>query len=132
MEEQMAKVSINQLASYAVEQLEKGVSSEAVSKHIAAYLLDARQSRELPKVLRAVEVELNRRGSSQVVITSAHAVSEAVKKELASILGAKNPVFYDEIDPSVIGGVKARSGESEIDLTVRGRLQRFKATIVKN
>ncbi len=127
----MSKISIHQIAHYAVEQLEKGVTATEVSKHIAAYLIDGRQSRELPKVLRAVEAELNRRGSSQVVVTSAHAVSEAVKKELASILGAKNPVFYDEIDPSVIGGVKARSGESEIDLTVRGRLQRFKSEIVR-
>ncbi len=128
----MAKISIHQLAEYAVSQLEKGVSSDVVAKHIAGYLLDARQGRELPKVVRAIEAELNRRGSSQVVITSAHAVSDSVKKELASILGAQNPVFYEEIDPTVIGGVKARSGESEIDLTVRGRLQRFKATIVKN
>jgi len=126
----MNKITTNQLAVYAVEQLEKGVDAKDVALKIAASLLENRQSRELSKVMHAVEDELNRRGSSQVVITSAHQVSESVKKELAKLLGAKNPVFHERIDPSVIGGVKARAGESEIDLTVRGRLNRFKANIV--
>ena len=80
--------------------------------------------------MRAVDEELTRRGSSQVVVTSAHEVSEATKKQLAKLLDVKNPTFSEVIDPSVIGGVKARSGESEIDLTVRARLNRFKQQVV--
>ena len=126
----MAKISVHQLAVYAVEQLENGVSAAVVAQKLAASLLDARQSRDMPRVLRAVEAELNRRGSDQVTITSAHAVSEEVKQQLAALLGAKRPVFNEVIDASVIGGVKASAGETEIDLTVRGRLNRFKAQIV--
>jgi len=80
-------------------------------------------------VMRAIDEELARRGSAQVTITAAHAVSEQTKKQLAALLEIKNPQFNEVIDPSVIGGVKARSGESEIDLTVRGRLNRFKTEI---
>ncbi len=127
----MAKITVQQLAVYAVDQLEAGISSRKVAQKVASYLLDSRQSRELSSVLRAIEATLNKRGSSQVVITSAHEVSETVKQELATLLGAKSPVFHEDIDPKVIGGVKARFGESEIDLTVRGKLQRFK-TIVSN
>lgn len=127
----MPKINNHQIAQFAVAQLEAGASTQEVARKVASYLLDNRQSRELPSVLRAIEAELNQRCKSQVVITSAREVAENVKQELASLLGAPKPVFYEEIDPKVIGGVKARFGESEIDLTVRGKLQRFK-TIVAN
>ncbi len=128
----MAKITVQQLAVYAVDQLEAGISSRKVAQKVASYLLDSRQSRELSSVLRAIEATLNKRGSSQVVITSAHEVSETVKQQLASLLGSKSPVFHEDIDPKVIGGVKARFGESEIDLTVRGRLNRFKSVVTRS
>jgi F0F1-type ATP synthase delta subunit len=126
----MTKVTTNELAIYAVNQLEAGVSAPALAQQLAAYLLDERRSRDMPTVLRAIDEELARRGSAQVVITSTHEVSEETKKQLAELLGVKDPVFSEVIDTSVIGGVKARSGETEIDLTVRARLNNFKTKIV--
>lgn len=128
----MAKVSFSQLAEYVVDQLEAGVSSTKIAQMLASYLLENRQSRDGSKVMRAVEAELNKRGKTQVEITSAHEVSREVKKQLAGLLGAKDPVFHETIDPSVIGGVKARAGEQQIDLTVKAKLQRFKAEIVRS
>lgn len=128
----MGKISVQQLAVYAVNQLEAGADSALVARKLASFLLENRQSRDMPRVMRAVEAELNRRGSDQVTITSAHAVSSEVKQQLAAILGAKKPVFNEVIDASVIGGVKASAGETEIDLTVRGRLNRFKANIINS
>ena len=128
----MSKITTSELAKYAVEQLESGVKSPALARQLAAYLLEERRSRDMPAIIRAIDVELSSRGSDQVVITSAHETSQEVKKQLSELLGAKNPVFSEVIDSSVIGGVKARSGESEIDLTVRGRLNRFKANIVNS
>lgn len=126
----MSKITTHQLAVYAVEELEKGSDVKVVARKLASYLLDNRQSRDLSRVMRGVEDELNRRGKTQISITSAYSVSDAVRNELASLLEAKMPVFHETIDKSVIGGVKARAGELEIDLTVRGKLNRFKAKIV--
>lgn len=128
----MAKISINELAEYAVNQLETGAQAPALAKQLAAYLLQERRSRDMPAIMRAIDVELASRGSDQVVITSAHETSQEVKQQIAQLLGAKNPIFSQVIDPNVIGGVKARSGESEIDMTVRGRLNRFKTNIVNS
>jgi len=125
----MSKITTNELAVYAVEQLESGSDIKYLSSSIAAFLLEERRSRDMSAVMRAIDEELARRGSAQVTITAAHAVSEQTKKQLAALLEIKNPQFNEVIDPSVIGGVKARSGESEIDLTVRGRLNRFKTEI---
>jgi F0F1-type ATP synthase delta subunit len=128
----MAKISANQLASYVVDQLEAGVSQVEIARLLASYLLENRQSRDLSKIVRAIEAEANRRGSTQVTVTSAHAVTEEVKTELATLLGAENPVFHEVIDANVIGGVKASAGEAEIDLTVRGKLNRFKTSIANS
>ncbi len=127
----MAKITINELAKYAVDQLESGIETPALAQQLAAYLLDTRQSKELGKLSRAIEAELNSRGTSQVTITSVHKISETVKQELANLLGAKNPVFTEVLDSSIVGGVKAQSMESEIDLTVRARLNRFKAKVME-
>lgn len=126
----MSKISPVQLAEYVVNQIESGKDVGVVSKMIAGYLVDARQTRESSKVMRAIEAELNKRGTTQVEITSAHQISDETKKQLAELLDAKNPVFSENIDPSVIGGVKAKAGEKQVDLTVRGRLNRFKAKVV--
>lgn len=126
----MSKISTKELAKYVVDQLEAGLQSPALAEQLSAYLLEERKTREMPAILRAIDVELARRGSAQVTITSAHKVEEETKKQLAELLDVQNPVFSEVIDKSVIGGVKARSGESEIDLTVRARLNNFKSKIV--
>ncbi len=128
----VSKISTNELAEYAVEQLASGADSQLVARRLAAYLLQERRSRDMPAVMRAIEEELARRGSQQIVITSAHAILEETKKQLSALLDVKNPVFSEVIDPSVIGGVKARSGESEIDLTVSAKLNRFKAKVMES
>jgi len=127
----MSKITTNELAKYAVDRLEAGVEPNVVAQSVASLLLDERRSRELPVIMRAIDEELSSRGSTQVVITAAHETSDQVKKQLATLLEVSDPVITEVIDLSVIGGVKARSGESEIDLTVRGKLNKFKSLIVR-
>ena len=122
---------MNRLVNYAVAEIENGTPVSKVAQKIAAFLMDERRTREAPALMRAIEAELNKRGSTQVTLTSAHELSDAVKSQLATALGADNPVFNEVIDPSVIGGVRARSGEKELDLTVRNKLNKFKQAVAK-
>ena len=126
----MGRISTNELAKYAVDQLESGVESPALARQIAAYMLEERRSRDMPVLMRAIDEELARRGSEQVVITAAHETSDDVKKQLATLLAVKNPVFSEVINPSVIGGVKARSGETQIDLTAKAKLKSFRSAVL--
>ena len=125
----MSKVSIVELAKYAVDRIEAGENPTSLSKKLAAFLIDERRSREAASLMRMGDEELTRRGKPQVNITAAHDVSEEVKKQLAQLLEVNNPTFSETIDPAVIGGVRARSGESEIDLTIQSKLQTFKSRI---
>lgn len=127
----MSVVGRQQLAEYVVDRIEAGAQLNVVAAEMASVLIDERRTRDMAAVLRAVEKELARRGSVQVTITSMHEVSEAVKVQLVSLLGVENPVFESVIDKSVLGGVKAQAGEKQIDLTVRARLNKFKAKVAQ-
>jgi len=122
----MAKITVKQLAGYAADQLESGVDMSQVASQLAGFLLQARRSKDVSALIRAIDKELTSRGNPQMTITSAHEVTDSVKKQLSEMLQVKNPTFTEVIDQDVIGGVKAKAGELEVDLTVRGRLNRFK------
>lgn len=128
----MAKISKNQLAVYAVDRLESGVNLDRVARELAGFLLHERRTREASDVLRAIDVEMSKRGRSNVTITSAFPVSSEIKRLLADMLSAQNPKFDEVIDPNVIGGVAARAGEHTIDLTVRTKLNAFKARVTRS
>ncbi len=122
----MAKISPAQLAKYAVDLLEDKVPATTVAHSLAGFLIFERRTKDSAAVFRAIEQEFSVRGSDRVTITSVHEVSESFKRQLAGLLNARNPVFESVLDPSVIGGVKAESGEFQIDLTVRSKINRFK------
>ncbi len=128
----MSKVSINQLASYAADRIGSGSKVEDVANSLASFLLAERRSRESSLLFRAIEKELDKRGSTQVSIVSAYKIDQATKKQLAKLLNVENPVFNETIDKSVIGGVKASAKEQEVDLTVEGRLNRFKQQVINS
>jgi F0F1-type ATP synthase delta subunit len=127
----MVNITNNELARYIVEQLSGGTDSKLVARQLASLLIDERRTRDSSSLLRAIEAELNSRGQTQMTITSAHSVSDEIKKQLSIILDAKTPVITEVIEKDVIGGVKARAGEKEIDLTVRAKLNRFKQQVTK-
>lgn len=127
----MSKVTLKQLATVAVDALEKGASIDKVATQVAGLLVAERRSREIAGFVRAVEKELARRGQTQVTITSAHKVDATVMQQLAKALEIEKPFFHEVIDPSVIGGVAANSLDREIDLTIKGKLMKLKANLSK-
>lgn len=128
----MAKITVKQLAGYAADEIESGVKLSAVASQLAGYLLQERRSRDVSALIRAIDKELTSRGNPQLTITSAHAVTDEIKVQLSEMLQVKNPTISEVIDPGVIGGVKAMSGELEVDLTVRGRLNRFRNQVKRS
>lgn len=63
----------------------------------------------------------------------AEAASDAVKKELVKRLEhltGKTIVLKDKIDPSVIGGVKVKLGSRLYDATIKGQLDKLKASLM--
>ncbi len=127
----MAKVTTKQLAVYAANQLEAGKPAAQVSRDIAAILVHERRSRDVLQFARALETELHSRGSTQVTLTSAYKVHDAIKQQLADVLGVTKPHFDEVIDPAVIGGVHAQTLDTQVDLTVRGQLMQLKRNVTE-
>jgi F0F1-type ATP synthase delta subunit len=126
----MKKISHREVARYAVDMIDSGTEVREVALLLAAYLVESRQTRTVTSLLRAIEAELHHRGQTQITITSRYTVSEDIKHHITTILRVSNPVYNEIIDSSVLGGVHARAGELEIDLTVRGKIRTFTQQIV--
>ena len=119
------KLSRGQLADYIVTSGDKNAV-----KQVAAYLVSNGRSKEVDLVIREVETLLNNNGRTVARVQSARklgadeqrAVIKMLKSQDANIQSIE---IINEIDPSLLGGVVVRTPEQEVDLSIRGRLNRM-------
>lgn len=104
-------------------------SKQDSAKEIAAYLSVNQRTSELDAIMRAVsEIQAEDSGLVEVTVTTAFPATNQVKQQVKTLIGAKNIIINEVVDKSVIGGVRIESKDIDLDLTVRGRLDRFKTT----
>lgn len=100
-------------------------------------LVSHRRTKELSAIRRSFEELIDERlGWLPAVITSAQELSRQQREQIERALGVKLGKFiraHYEIDPALIGGVRARVASKEYDGTIRSRLesmrQRLAATV---
>ena len=76
-----------------------------------------------------------RLGWVRAEIASAHEVAPAQREEIERALGTKLGKFIRAtyvVDPSLIGGVRARVASKEYDATVRGKLEHMRQRLASN
>jgi len=69
---------------------------------------------------------------SDVVVTSAHALSPAEQNDITVAMTKRLGTKVDlslEVDSALIGGVVIRSGDTVIDASIRGRLNQLRQTL---
>jgi F-type H+-transporting ATPase subunit delta len=96
-----------------------------------------RRTKELSAIRRSFEEQIDERlGWLPAVITSAQELGPQQRELIERALGAKLGKFiraHYEVDPALIGGVRARVASKEYDATIRGKLehmrQRLAATV---
>lgn len=61
---------------------------------------------------------------SQATITSAIKLSADQRKKLSDVLSKKYQVkdFVEKVDPDILGGLKVTVGSTQIDLSVKNKL----------
>lgn len=124
----MAKVTRKQLAA-AIAELMRTKPLERVAKEVAAYLAAERRTKELDSLMRDVmQYRAQYEGVIEADAYSAYPLSSQVKAEIKRILDADKLVLNEIIDKNVIGGVRVESSDTQLDLTVRSRLERLKAS----
>jgi F0F1-type ATP synthase delta subunit len=120
-------MSRRKLAAYVAEKLVAGEKPAAVFKEVAAYLVDTRRTRELELLVRDIEDALATRGTVVADVTSAHPLSETLKKEIASLVGGKSLHMREAVTPEVLGGVRVDIPGKRFDGTIRHKLTALKA-----
>jgi F-type H+-transporting ATPase subunit delta len=102
----------------------------ATSTALASLVVAAGQSGDLPEIVdRFVELAATERKHELAEVRTAIPLDNAQVTRLASALGkatGKNVEVKVIVDPSVLGGIVARVGDTVIDGTVRHRLEQLK------
>lgn len=100
---------------------------------LAAYLIENNRVDELEQVVNDIAHELfEQKGELLVDVTSARPLSDQVRAELKTLLGAATGANHvdltEQLDPDLLGGLVARTPDAQLDVSVRTKLKQL-ATI---
>ncbi len=116
------KISRRKLASYVVDRFESGAPLATLLKEVAAYLVDSKRTREADLLVRAIEDVFAERGLVVARVTTAHPLTDALRREISKLVGG-DKVHLDEIvDSTVIGGVRIDTPGKSLDATIERKL----------
>ncbi|HVX24013.1 MAG TPA: F0F1 ATP synthase subunit delta [Candidatus Saccharimonadales bacterium] len=125
------KAPRTRIANVVADRSLKAGSTKRLSRELAAYLLDERRVHELDSILRDVQADWAEQGRVEVLAASAHDLSSKIQTDIkrqvkALYPNAKTIIVTPVHDPSVIGGVRLRLADRQLDLSVEAKLNRFK------
>lgn len=126
----MTNASYKDIAKAVATEMESG-DVQLVASALAAFLIEEHRTGELDKILREVEnLRFINRGIVEAEVTSARELSEEIEKSLRELvrskLGVPTVVTTKSIRKDLVGGVVVQAGDMQIDLSVRGQLNRLK------
>jgi len=109
---------------------EGGITKE-YAKQVAALLISEGRTDELNSLLRDIQADWANHGYVEVLAHSAHPLTAEVKAEITKNIKqifpeAEKIVVTEVSDPTVIGGVKIRLADQQLDLSVEAKLNKFK------
>lgn len=116
------KISRRKIAQYVADQLEAGVKTGVVLREVAAYLVDSRRTREVELVVRTIEDTLAERGVVLARVTTAFTLTDALRRDIEQMIGARQVTIESTIDTSVIGGVRVEVPGEVLDATIQRKL----------
>lgn len=126
----MTKISRIRLAEV-IARKHQTTNAKELSQEIAAYLLSEGRVGELDSLMRDVMQYRSDNGTVEVVATEAYELSDAVRADIKQLVvnlypEAKEIIISEVIDSNAIGGVRLEFANSQLDLSVRTKLNRFK------
>jgi F0F1-type ATP synthase delta subunit len=123
----MINISRRRLARYAADQILAGQSAKKIAKGIGAVLIENGKTQDAELLARDVAYELEARGKLALAdITTATNLSDSLKKELANFIkkmsDVSNVIVQENVDSSVIGGVRIETAIHAWDKTIKRQL----------
>ena len=104
-----------------------GIGAEV--RNLVGVLIGNRRLSQLPQVAAAFGAQLaERRGQQTAVVTSAYALSDTQRAQIAARLmeaGYSGVRLQEQVDPSILGGLIVRIGSRLYDNSIKSKLQRL-------
>jgi F-type H+-transporting ATPase subunit delta len=127
----MAKLPRHELADILAAKSLGRINVKSFSDEIAAYLLVEGRTNELDSLLRDIMQYRADKGIVEVIAVSAHKLTDKVTRDIEAQIRelfphAKQIIITEEIDETVIGGVRLELANQQLDLSVRAKLNNFK------
>lgn len=126
----MQTLSRRKLAANMAGRLVGGESQKSILRELAAYLIDSGRKKEASLIVRDVEAMLVDKGTAIGTVTSARPLSEASLGTIESFIRQSNKrikqvVLRERIDESLIAGVRIELPGSQLDASVKAKLEKL-------
>ncbi|HUC88180.1 MAG TPA: F0F1 ATP synthase subunit delta [Candidatus Binatia bacterium] len=127
------KTPLHQVASVLAKQsLKAGSNQVKLSREIAAYLLASNRTGELESLLRDMTLYRAEDGIVEVTAVSAFDLPANIKQDVHAQVKqlypkAKEIIINERRDPTLVGGLKLELPDAQLDLSIRAKLNRFRA-----
>jgi F0F1-type ATP synthase delta subunit len=121
------KISRRKIAAYVAKRLANGEKTAQVMREVAAFLIDAKRTREVGLLVRDIESALVEYGIVVADVTSAYPLTDTLKKSIAELVGGKQLYLRETVDLSVLGGIQLTTPEYRLDATLKRKIQALKA-----
>ena len=125
-----AKLSRRKLAGNAAARLSSGESKKTVLQDLAAYLIDSNRKKEAALIVRDIEAMLVDAGTAIGTVISARPLNAAALKTIESFVKqqhshVKNVVLREQVDETLIGGVRLELPGHQLDASVKAKLEQL-------
>jgi F0F1-type ATP synthase delta subunit len=132
----MARLSRRSIASYIARELVEGTTPKnTLFMELAAFLIDAKRTKELDLIIKDIEYCLADKGVMRATIISAHELTTETKKALEDFVkketNATTVSLSSHVEPAVLGGVKISIPGRELDQTIARQLTVLKTRFKK-
>jgi F0F1-type ATP synthase delta subunit len=121
------RLSRRKMAEFVAEKLLAGDKVSVALHKVAAYLIDSGRTRETELIVREIEDVLAERGVVVADVTTAYPLSDALRSQVKSMMGASSLQLRETVDASVLGGVKIAIPGKQFDGTIRRTLTALRA-----
>lgn len=121
------RLSRRKLAIYAADKLLAGMPTKEALAEVAAHLVETGRTRESELLVLDIEEVLAERGVVVADVTTAHPLTDKLRKEIHVVIGAKSLQLRESIDGAVLGGVRIDVPGRRFDGTIQQKLTSLKA-----
>jgi F0F1-type ATP synthase delta subunit len=131
-----SKLRRHELAAVLAERTLEIHDLNLLAKEIAAYLLVENRTADLESLVRDIMQYRADQGVIEGVAVSAHELNHQVLEDVRQVLTqefpkAKQVIVRERRDPDVVGGVRIKLANEQLDMTVRSKLNNFKRLITQ-